>query len=219
MNFVPNKPALLLGDALVVADLHIGLESELLAKGVRLPSLTRSMLKDILSLLEQTGAKKLFVLGDLKHKITSIGPQEAREIPAFLAALAARADVTVVLGNHDAGLKPLLSNVEVHDSHGFIYRKTLLFHGHAKPLPADVAKASHLVASHWHPVFEFRDSLGGRVAEKAWVEAKAFGKPLLIMPSFNRLLGGVAASKIDDKWVDLAGAKITLLDGTYLGEQ
>ncbi|MCK4327194.1 MAG: metallophosphoesterase [Candidatus Diapherotrites archaeon] len=218
MKFVPGKPALLIRDALVIADLHIGLEQELHAKGVRLPSLTKRMLSDITALIEQTRAKKLFVLGDLKHRIASLSSQEAKEIPLLLSTLSRLTELRIVLGNHDAGLKPLLEGLEVYGSRGFTYRDHLLFHGHARPLRSDVENASHLVASHWHPVFEFRDSVGGRTTEKMWVEAHAFGKPLLIMPSFNRLLGGVTLNKIDEKWVDLEGAKLTLIDGTYLGE-
>lgn len=218
MQFVPNKPALLLHDALVVADLHIGLEQELHSKGVRLPSFTKQMLSDITWLIENSRAKKLFVLGDLKHRIASLSQQEAKEIPLFLSALGELADLTIVLGNHDAGLKPLLKGIETHDSHGFLYRRNLLFHGHAKPIPDELSEAKQLIASHWHPVFKFRDPIGGRTVEKVWVEAHAFSKPLLIMPSFNRLLGGVTLDKVDEKWVDLKDAKITLLDGTYLGE-
>lgn len=218
MRFVPNKPALLLHDALVIADLHIGLESELRLKGVRFPSLTRQMLAEVSGILDDTGAKKLIVLGDLKNSIATVGEQEAREVPAFLAALSGKAELEIVLGNHDGGLRPLLHGYKVHDARGFIYRKALLFHGNAKPLPADVKKASRLIASHWHPVAEFHPGLNSRLAEKCWVEARAFGKPLLIMPSFNRLLGGAPASNIDDSWIDMSDAKLTLLDGTYLGE-
>jgi metallophosphoesterase superfamily enzyme len=53
---------------------------------------------------------------------------------------------------------------------------------------------------------------------KVWVDARAFGKPLLILPSFNKLLGGVTLNRIDTKWVDFDKAKITLLDGVCIGE-
>jgi hypothetical protein len=218
MRFVPGHAALQLHDALVVADLHIGIEPELRLKGVRFPSLAKQMLAEVSGLLDSTGAKKLIVLGDLKHSIATVGAQEAREIPAFLAALSAKAELKIVLGNHDGGLRPLLGGFEVRDSRGFVYRKCLLFHGNARPAAEDVKKASRLVASHWHPVAEFHPGLNTRLAEKCWVEAHAFGKPLLIMPSFNRLLGGAPASRIDDGWIDMAGAGLTLLDGTYLGE-
>ncbi len=214
MQFIPGKPALLYRDALVIGDLHIGLESELHRKGVRLPSQTQSMLKEILSLIKQTKAKKLFILGDLKHKITSVSQQESKDIPLFLSALNSKVDLRVVLGNHDSKLKPYLKDFEAFDSRGFLYHNVLFFHGHAKPLPSDVEKCTRMVASHWHPMFEFKNGPN----EKVWVEAQAFGKPLLIMPSFNKLLGGVVLQRINDKWVDFDGAKITLLDGTYLGE-
>ena len=218
MQFVPDRPALILHDALVVADLHIGLEQELQSKGVRLPSLTKQMLSELEQLIRQTRSKQLFILGDLKHRIAALSKQEQHEIPMFLSALSELAELKIVLGNHDAGLKPLLEGFDMVGPRGFTYKKHLLFHGHAKPSPEEAEAATQLIASHWHPVFEFRDAVGGRSVEKAWVEAEAFGKPLLIMPSFNRLLGGVTIDKVKEKWVDLSEARITLLDGTYLGE-
>ena len=58
LRFAPGKPALVLRDALVIADLHIGIEQELQRTGVRLPPATKGMLREVLSLLEETGAKK-----------------------------------------------------------------------------------------------------------------------------------------------------------------
>lgn len=213
-KFVQGAPALVLRDALVIADLHIGLENELQRTGVRLPSTTKRMLHEILMLIDKTKAKKLFILGDIKHRISQFSPQEKREIPDFLAALNDRVELRVVLGNHDAGLKPLLSSIKNYGSRGFIYYNTLLFHGHAQPFPDDAKNCSRMIMSHLHPAFEFRHG----PAEKIWVEARAFGKPLLIMPSFNPMLLGVPLSKLTSTWIDFNGARITLLDGTYLGE-
>jgi hypothetical protein len=218
MQILWNRPALLLEDALVIGDLHIGLEQELFSRGVRLASCTERMKKQILELLGETGAKKLIVLGDLKHKIASVSSQEAREIPSFLKALSERAELVLVLGNHDGGLKPFLTEFTVHDAKGFVYERHCLIHGSAKPSAEELKCCDGIIASHWHPVYEFNDPLGGRRTEKVWVQAKALGKPMLIMPSFNPLLGGAHVGRIREKWVDMSDAELFLLDGVSLGK-
>jgi hypothetical protein len=218
MRILWGRPALLLEDALVVGDLHIGLEQELFSHGVRLASSTERMKKEIAALLEETGAGKLIVLGDLKHKIAAVSSQEAREIPSLLKELSERAKITLVLGNHDGGLKPFLKELEVHDARGFVYCRHCLIHGSAKPRAEDLKRCEGIIASHWHPVYEFKDPLGGRRTEKVWVRARALGKPMLIMPSFNPLLGGVHVSRIREKWVDMKNAELFLLDGVSLGK-
>lgn len=210
-----NHPACLVDrKALVIADLHIGLEQELQQTGVRLKSLTREMLDETLQLLDETGAKDLVLLGDLKHHIASTSMQEEREIPLFIKLVSEQANVTVVLGNHDAGIEHLLGSAKVVPARGFLYNKTLLFHGNAKPIQRDIDSCSEMVASHWHPMFLFEKG----VKEKAFFECRAFGKPLLILPSFNRLLPGIPLDKVNTQWLDLSHVRAHLLDGVDLGE-
>ncbi|MCD4740694.1 metallophosphoesterase [archaeon] len=217
MHLLWDKPAILLNDALLVGDLHIGLEQELFYHGIRLASTTKRMKEKIIEMLKETGAEKLFLMGDLKHRIASVSAQEAREIPEFLKELSKHAEITVILGNHDGGLKPYLKEVNFYDARGFVYTDQCLIHGSAKPLPNDLKKSKGIIASHWHPVYTFRDRLGAQT-EKVWVQAHALGKPLLLMPSFNPLLGGVDVRKITNKWIELNNAEITLLDGVSLGK-
>ncbi|MBN3037489.1 MAG: metallophosphoesterase [Candidatus Diapherotrites archaeon] len=208
-----NEPALLLDDkALVIGDLHIGLESSLSRKGVRLGSNTRRMLAHARRLVRETGAEDLIILGDLKERIGAVSAQEAREVPAFLHSIAKEVNVVIVLGNHDAGLGPLLSGFETHPPSGFLYGKHLLIHGNAKPNRSFLEQCDDVIASHWHPVINFRAG-----QEKVWVQAVVAKKKLLIMPSFNNLLGGVDVSRIDNKWVDLSRARVWLMDGVEVG--
>ncbi len=199
--------------ALVIADLHIGLEQELQHKGIRLKSLTKEMLDETLLLLKETGAKDLVLLGDVKHHIASTSRQEEREIPLFISEVSKLADVTVVLGNHDGGISHLLGDAKAYDARGFLFGDTLLFHGNAKPRMGDISDCKEMVASHWHPMFLFDKG----VKEKAFFECRAFGKPLLIIPSFNRLLPGVPLQNVDTQWLDMRHVRAYTLDGVDLG--
>src|SRR5213592_3464244 len=60
---VPDVPALMADDILVVADLHIGLEEELREKGVRIPSRAETMGRRLLEVAERRGASRLTILG------------------------------------------------------------------------------------------------------------------------------------------------------------
>ena len=78
---VYNERALLVGKTLVIADLHIGLEYELRKKGIFIFSQYEKMKNRIISLLEKTKAKRIILLGDLKHNIPRATFEEYRENP------------------------------------------------------------------------------------------------------------------------------------------
>ena len=213
MRFLTSEPAVLLpGRTLVIADLHIGAEHEFRQAGIRVPSQTGKLLGKVKSLVRQTKAKKLIMLGDIKHKVPGLSFQEEREVPHFLDMLNnnMNIEVEIIPGNHDDGLKKLVPNIKIHPSSGMLFGKEYLIHGHAWPSP-DFLKAKQVLSGHRHPVIEFRDRLGYVWRERVWVRAglerkaieKRYGKQnassdlpeLVIMPAFNEMVGGTALNK------------------------
>ncbi len=93
-------PALRVDNALVIADLHIGLEAQLISKGFHITSRTEDMFDTI---IDASGdCSKLIVLGDVKNSVPGSSKQEYREIPDFFCRLTENFNtVTVVRGNHD----------------------------------------------------------------------------------------------------------------------
>ncbi|MBL7160545.1 MAG: metallophosphoesterase [Candidatus Aenigmarchaeota archaeon] len=239
VKFLTGEPALTVGGALVVADLHLGIELEFRKAGMRMPSQTHVLRKRLETLLEKSKTKELVVCGDLKHKVPGTTFQEEKEIPEFLS----RFDkVLIARGNHDADLKPLLPpEATMHPSGGFLQGKTFFVHGHAWPSPAFL-EADTMVAGHVQPQIEITDQLGYTWREQVWVRAsldremveerygknKQYGRSkglpkLIILPSFNPLAGGLALNKKARnspllKIANLKKAKLYLLDGTFLGE-
>src|SRR5206468_4847364 len=59
---VPDEPALMADDILVVADLHIGIEEELHEKGIRVPSRAEVMGRKLVELADRRGASRLVSL-------------------------------------------------------------------------------------------------------------------------------------------------------------
>lgn len=197
MKFITNEPALLIGKTLVVADLHIGIEAELRRAGIKAPLQTQKMFKRVEQLVQKTKAKRLVILGDVKHKVPGTSWQEEREIPHFIARLGHLVDVEIVPGNHDGGLKGvtpdlhgmsrsaarhaadpysqgksgILVDAEVYPSEGVGISGVWLSHGHAWP-GKDFVNSEYVVVAHVHPSVEFINRLGYRWVEQVWIKAR-----------------------------------------------
>ncbi|MBI4176398.1 MAG: metallophosphoesterase [Candidatus Aenigmarchaeota archaeon] len=235
-KFAAGEPALLIGKTLVIADLHIGIEHEYFRAGIRIPSQLERLTKRLDAILKSTGAKKVIILGDVKHKITGVSRDEERDIPAFFSRFLGKVGMEIVLGNHDPLIERVLpKGVIVHPASGLLYRDFYLCHGHAWP-GSGLEKARYVVIGHNQPLIELRDRLGYRWVEQVWIRTRLesgklevrfpkMKKPpqLIVMPAFNELSGGVCVNREKElmgpvvKAANMPKAKIYLLDGTYLG--
>jgi len=241
---------------LVVADLHIGWEVALTEKGIHVPSQTSKMLDRMLQLIKAKKPTSIIFLGDVKHTIATAEWGEWRDVPDFFEAIGGMVqDIRVILGNHDGNLAPLLpENVKILPSTGVVLWGDIgLFHGYTWPAP-ELLGCRSLIMGHVHPIVAFRDPMGFRISRQVWVKARCNGEQLaksvlkrlnikarsnvkmrpsqlLIMPSFNGLLGGQPMNKkargawskmfispvLRSRSVDINNAEIYLLDGTFLG--
>ncbi|MEA3200463.1 MAG: uncharacterized protein QOE90_1891 [Thermoplasmata archaeon] len=221
--------------AVALGDVHVGLESDLRQAGIHLPSQTETMRARIERILARTGARRLIVIGDLKHKVPYSTSQEIRELPWFFRGLPAK--VELVPGNHDVDLGGLL-DVEAHDATGILAGDVALLHGHAWPNP-DIMTARTVVTCHNHPAVLLMDELGHRHKEPAWIRATftdAARKEwpqlppdaeMVVMPAFNELTGGTAFNALEGQrllgpffgndLLDVEGARVYTLDGVELG--
>jgi len=214
LKFLVNEPALMIGKTLVIADLHIGLEYELLAAGFNVPDQAQTMLKKIKRLLRENKCKELIIIGDVKHTIARLSWPEQEEISEFFRPLEKITKVHIVKGNHDGNIERYVSNV--HPTEGFEYKGYWIMHGHAKP-PKEAAGKT-IILGHMHPVVEFRDSLGGRLSERVWIRTDKS----IVVPAFNDLLGGIDVRRgllgPMKKHIDPKRAELYLLDGLHLGK-
>jgi len=243
---VPDETALLIDGerkVLVMADLHVGIEAEYHEAGVTLPSQTKGLFRRVKALVEDTGADEIVLLGDIKNSIGAIAQQEAEEVPNFLKALADMVPLHIIPGNHDGSLSRLVPGwadypelITVHKATGIVKEGVGLFHGHTYPT-LEVASQKFVVMGHQHPAVAFRDGLGTRMSEVCWVRAPLAEEPFMkrygekpdgeaiLMPAFSEYGSGSPVNEGDDLlgpflrngFVDLARAKVFLLDGVYLG--
>ncbi len=241
-----NEPALTIDRTLVLADLHIGIEYELSLSGINIPSQIDRRIARALHLLDIADAKRVVLLGDIKHTISKISKLEREDVPHFLTSLAERVDVDVVPGNHDAGLEYLIPRdtpftVELSPSKGCRISNVGLMHGHAWP-STELLSCQYVVMGHNHPAVRLADQLGFASTKPAWirtsfiehvfkkkyVDVESWANPVvIIMPAFNELAGGVAFNEASydtlvgplfaSRAIELEQAQAYLLDGTYLG--
>jgi putative SbcD/Mre11-related phosphoesterase len=195
-KLIKGEPALLVGETLVIADTHIGYEGEIRLKGIKLPSLTKRILTRVLSLAEKTSARRLLILGDLKHTVYGPRGMEWMDIPAFMRRIVEKFDwVGVVPGNHDGDLYAVLpEGVELMDPDGVLLDGVLLTHGHKRVDTILGKKGGNsvkaIIVGHFHPAVELLDDLGYRYVIPVWV--KGFLRntiEIILMPAFNENIG------------------------------
>lgn len=228
---------------LVASELHLGIESELARQGAYLRSRSRGMSDRLNDLRRAHKAQRLILLGDVKHKVTHLSPQEKRDVPAFFAALETFDRVDIALGNHDTGLRALLprhrfGNVRIHGAPGFLVDAdagppVACLHGHAWPRPSLLSAGAFLVG-HTHAAVAVVDEQGRRTTEWAWIRGRLdatavhakYGRRcearVIVFPPFNPLCGGTAVNQEGllgpfRRLVRPETADVVLLDGRPLG--
>ena len=158
---------------LVIADPHIGWEMALQEKGIHVPSQTPRLLKKLTALLLEHKPNALLIIGDVKYTVVKTEPGEWRDIPDFFTELGNYvSDISIIRGNHDANLEPLLpENVQLLPATGTVVGDIGLFHGHKWPSPT-LLKCKTLIMGHVHPVVVFRDPSGFKITRQVWVKTK-----------------------------------------------
>ncbi len=197
---------------MVVGDLHIGLG--------KLP--VEFCVEELISCTEKVSPDNIVILGDLKHGI-GIRRRELAVIKEMIETLREMVDnIFILQGNHDGGLR---EEFEMVGPRGFVFDGTGYFHGHALPVE-DVWKADRIFTAHTHPTVILKDEVGS-VRLRVWVEGKAGGREVTVLPAFNPLCRGSVLNRSREEWIgvlfrkklmDTTSAKIYSLDGTYLGK-
>ncbi|MDG6898396.1 MAG: metallophosphoesterase family protein [Nitrososphaerota archaeon] len=248
LKIVPGEAAIIVsGDgkgALLVSDLHLGMEKEMAKKGFSVPSYGMKMVGRIRDISEERGLDRLVVLGDVKHSVGKVEDIDWGVVPWFFdTMLDLFQTVEVVPGNHDGGIRTVLpQRVKLHPSEGAVLEeggeRVGIAHGHAWP-SLKAMETRRLVIGHSHFTYEMKDSLGTRSRESVWVHARFDMKQMteragyksrlkgegevIVMPPFNRLVGGQPINRkksfefgpvLSSGAISLERADIFLLDGT-----
>lgn len=230
---LPDIPILFLNrKTIVLADLHLGIEYELMKNGINISSQTERLLKKIITIIDDFAPKDVIFLGDIKHNVPYTSKQEKKEIPDFFLEISNYSDVYIVKGNHDGNLEDLIPNREnifLYDGRGFSYHGFGLFHGHAYPFN-DVLDCKTGIMAHIHPMIRLTDDLGISNILPIWLRVPINKKDkfamneLVVIPAFNDLCGGLAINIMKSRSFgflesifSIKKVRAYLLDGTDLG--
>ena len=229
-------PALKVNDSLVIADLHIGIESHLMKKGFHITSRTKDMLDCIIE--SGKDCNRLIILGDVKDSVPGSSKQEYKEIPDFFERLLEKFDIIdIVRGNHDTNIEEFLpSEVKVRPASGMTLDNIGYIHGHMWPSES-VMGSKVLIMAHNHPAVMFKDGIGKQMTEPCWIRGNFIQnnekfdpcpESFIVIPAFNKMLGGSPMNVFDEKFLgpmmnsgilDLDNSHIYLLDGVDLGKR
>ncbi len=169
--------------ALLVADLHFEKASWFAASGQMLPPYdSLATLADLTALVEATGAREIWCLGDSFHDDAGCERLPA-EAQARLCALSAAARWTWITGNHDAG-----SGAGLVDRYGGTVLAEAEVDGLVLRHEAAPDEARPELSGHFHPKLRVRVR-GRNVARRCFVATPT----KLILPAFGALTGGLDA--------------------------
>ena len=239
IRFLYNYPSIYIPKekAVIITDIHIGIEYEIYRSGITIPSQVEKIEKRIDELIKITKAKQLIILGDVKHQVPSISWQEYNEIPDFLGHFSG-VKVSIIKGNHDGNIERLApKDIDIYEPQGFKLGDILLTHGQSWPDKKDL-DAKYLIMGHVHPSIQFLIE-NFRTVEPCWLKCEINNKKLekkfklktnfkqgIIMPAFNHLIGGMAFNSKDfeplgpllkNEILKWKLSEVYLLDGTLLG--
>jgi len=238
LHFIENGPALLVEHdrrVLVIADLHMGIESGLERHGVHVTSRSAARTDRVLACIEEAEPDLLLLLGDVKHNVPVTSRQEYRELPGILDAFRDRVAIAIMPGNHDGGIGRFLKPGELLPIDGVIIDGVGYLHGHTHPDPELFGRL--IILGHHHPVVSLTDSVGcaararpaylyAGVAASCLPEgASPEGRTrLLFVPAFNEFAGGIDIGRLRksglgplSRCIDEKTAEVYLADGTYVG--
>jgi len=205
---VPNAPAAVAdceGERLLlVADYHAGIERVFRQQGIEIQSRSGKRRERLRGLLGETDPDRLVVLGDLVHSIGDPGREERAEIEALFAAI--DVPVTLVKGNHDGVVEPVLAaldhDVTVTETTGIRLGPLGLVHGHTWPDPA-VLGADVVCLGHEHPVVRLVDEVGGSRMERVWLRGDLDPAPFLAHAAETGQAGGEGEdATVDESEID-----------------
>jgi putative SbcD/Mre11-related phosphoesterase len=234
-----DEPALVVENehkALVIADLHLGIEAEFRERGINIGSQTEKLLDRAITCVKAAEPDVIILLGDVKHTVPQILFTDRREVPFFLAELAAYAPIYVVKGNHDGDINRLLPEapelkheIYIQGTQGFLFDHVGYTHGHAWP-SEELFSAPYIVIGHNHPRIRLVSSSSPyRSMKPVWIRAHCDYEALkerypeitvserdaprvIIMPAFNELCGGVAFNAAQKELLGPIASKLLHLE-------
>jgi len=210
ISIVSPYPALLLEkeNAIVVSDVHIGIEAAKNSRGTQIPNCTiAAVIDSVKRPVERMSARWVYILGDIKHRFGPPNETERMLIEKFVREIRkAGAEIIVIRGNHDINISPMLQELHVKYFNNLILESgILLTHGHKRfriPSSKKIEFRSKLtIIGHEHPAIRLSDDLGVPHIYKAFLHVPGNGSSIgdvIVLPSVSFLAYGSCVNEMED---------------------
>ncbi len=191
-------------DSVIIADLHLGLESLMAQTGFLMPKFQlKEVKKEIEKIINKKEPEKLVICGDIKHEFSKTTKGEREEIQEFIEYLSDLVEkILLVKGNHDNYLiyaTEKYNNVELEDQ--FTMKNTTFTHGHQEQQKIDTHESKYLIIGHEHPALSLTDKVG--IKEKIpcflYGETNEENQKIIVIPAFSKLAEGSQVNLIREK--------------------
>ncbi len=237
IEYFASGPALQINNEkriLIIADLHMGIESDLRLHGIHLQSRGQDRINRLTELVKEASPDIILLLGDVKHRVPGTSWQEFRELPSLFSDLRRLAQIRITPGNHDPGIEEFLRPEEILPKEGSLLDGVGVLHGHTKPDPSLVGHL--IIAGHHHPVVSLSDEVGialrtpcyvlAELSDDLFEEKAESGEKtrILMVPAFNEFSGYGIEKTFRSPFSPLSRAVVTetaeclLADGSYGGD-
>lgn len=170
---------------LAVADLHWGKTEAFHQHGIAIPhGVFESDLERLTRLIENTGARRLLLVGDLVHSAKAMTPEVVARIGRWRARHS-ETDVELIRGNHERHVKVLPESwrMAVHEEHLDLGPFRFAHH------PEAVADR-YVWAGHLHPTVRLRSGV-----ESLRLHCFHVGERVGVLPAFSEFTRGLTMEK------------------------
>lgn len=166
--------------AAVLADVHLGYGWALRRRGQLGPVGDETTRRKLMDTVEELRPRKIVLLGDVVHAPRPV-KEERASLEEAVRWMCERADVIVVLGNHDRAFRHDYPELPVEVCYEWRSGNTVAVHGD-RPLPA----AEHVLAGHLHPAFGVQDHAGASHKMPVFV----VDERITLLPAFSPMAAG-----------------------------
>lgn len=189
-------------EALVIADLHLGLEGSMTSEGSYVPKFhLDEVLEDIERARSSTEASRIVVNGDIKNEFKKSYYSEKNEVKKLVKHLKRRFDEAVFIkGNHDKFIESTVEDEGLQMKEYFIKDRVLFIHGDKRPEDIEGLEKDEydtVIIGHEHPALSLEDGIG--IAEKVdcilYGEMKD-GKDIIVLPAFSKISNGTEINEV-----------------------
>lgn len=207
ISIINAQPVLFLEDinALVVSDLHLGIEAIMNEDGSFSPySQTDSVINSIGLIIKQIKPSMLVLNGDVKHSFQEPSKIEHRDVKKFLGAVSKLVkDVHIIKGNHDLFLNWVAreyTNVHFHPE-SFVCKDYYFTHGDQllpEQLPPSV---QYVIIGHEHPIFEQKVNRIQKLRAPSFLLGPLinYEAKIIVMPAYTLYSAGTPITPLNQK--------------------